>query len=139
MGVLVENALPVTSLWAGVLAIGMVSTALVTGLTRAGSKTFYGAKEKSPLQYRSRACGTIQEYGIWGIGLLALLEYNTVLPAGRLWWWGAAFTGLRFTHALQLVMPDQVPQGLRVGSFLSTLGLLGYAALQLISSGRRAN
>ena len=52
----------------------------------AGNKTYYGAKEKSPLQHRSRACGTIQEYGIWGIGLLALLEYNKVLPAGRLWW-----------------------------------------------------
>merc|ERR1712233_64676 len=95
MGIITGNTLPITSLYGGILAIAFALTALAVGLTRAGTNVYYGSKDKTPLQYRVRANGSIGEHGIWGIAVLGLLEYNQVLGSGQLWWWGLLFTVFR--------------------------------------------
>jgi uncharacterized membrane protein YecN with MAPEG domain len=139
MGIITGNTLPITSLYGGILAIAFALTALAVGLTRAGTNVYYGSKDKTPLQYRVRANGSIGEHGIWGIAVLGLLEYNQVLGSGQLWWWGLLFTVFRLAHAAQLAVPETIPVLVRMGSFLATVGLVTYGGLRLAASGLHAS
>ncbi len=49
--------------------------------------------------------------------------------------WGLVFTVTRIAHGAQLANPDTIPDPVRKGSFLATLGLLTYGGFRLAASG----
>lgn len=132
----IGSALPITSAIGGAMGVVLAGLSLRVGLTRFGSKTWYGngGPKAAVLEHRSRAQGSFAEYGSWFLIELALLELQQSWSQQTLAIVGSSFLVARLMHVAQLANPS-LNQNLRIVGFMSTLAIIAVAGAKLVSTG----
>lgn len=121
------SALPIASLYAGLLALLLVLLTIRVVAARRGAQVAIGDGGDKVLQRRIRAHANFAEYVPIALILLALAE------AGGAWWWllhaiGAALLAGRIIHAANISsLAERIP--LRVAGMSLTLTAISAGAV----------
>jgi uncharacterized membrane protein YecN with MAPEG domain len=125
------DAMPITSLVAGVFALLIVPLSVQISLRRAKLNTVFGDAGDGTLRRRIRAHGNFTEYAPLGVVVLGLVEYRGA-ASWLVWSLAAGFLLSRILHALGMLFTS-TPLVRAVAMLINHASFLG-AGIWLVSS-----
>lgn len=118
---MLENGLPITALYGGLIAVLMAVLSSAVGASRGKHNVALGDGENPAMNLAIRRFGNLSEYAAMVIVVLALMEVSGV-SSFWLHIYGAGFVALRVIHPISLFDTMEAPLWQKVGRFVSALG-----------------